>query len=84
MILTNHSVLQQKYLETSAIQCITISSVSISPFSHTQLVESIKDKYPTLGDHLNVASIEAGEHPVSETAPVNPFEAVLFRFERNK
>ena len=31
VILTNHSLLQQKYLETPDIQCITISSVRFLP-----------------------------------------------------
>lgn len=51
----------------------------VSPFPpHSQLVESLKDKYPALGDYLNVASIENGEHPPSESTCVNPYEAVAF------
>ena len=50
---------------------------AISP--HSQLVESLKAKHPVLGDYLNVASIENGEHPPSEASnPSNPFEAVPF------
>lgn len=53
IVLTNTKKQQLDYSKSEHVFCLTI----------TELVDSVKERYPDLSDHLNIASIENGNRP---------------------
>ena len=54
MVLTNTVLQKTEYSKHTHVNCMTI----------TELVESLKDEYSGLSDHLNLASIENNASPI--------------------
>ena len=53
MVLTNAKSQQVEYMKNEHLFCLTI----------TEFVDSVKEGYPELSDHLNIASIENSNRP---------------------
>ena len=53
MVITNAKSQQVEYVKNEHLFCLTIS----------EFVDSVKEGYPELSDHLNIASIENSNRP---------------------